>query len=416
MIEIKPFRAFLYNNKRFKSFSKLLCPPYDIISNTQQSEYYNLSNYNMIRLVLAKQRESDTEKNNRYTRSAKLFHEWIKSGILVRDKKDSVYVYQQEYGHEGQIRKRRGFISLLRIQDNMIHPHEHTHLKPKEDRFQLLKHVKANLSPIFALFSDSANYIYKIDQRCSMTKPLISLKDKLGVRNILWRLEDGSMIEKLVRYIKDKDIFIADGHHRFEVACAYRDMLKSTLPDFSEDAPYNYIMSYFTSMNSPDLTIMATHRLVKNIDIGISNNILERLAKYFLVEAARNRLELSRAMKNYFDTGGVFGMYFRGRFYILRLKAHLYRNDPWHLDVSFFNKFVLNGALGMEVEDKNIIYSSVMAEAVGFVSRNSAKAAFFLNPTKISQLKGVVLENKKMPPKSTYFYPKLLSGMVIHKF
>ena len=416
MAEVKPFRAILYNKKKFRDFSKLVCPPYDIISESQQKRYYKLSRYNMIRIILGKGYPSDTKERNRYTRSAGYLNEWLNKKILLKDNAEGIYFYEQQYVYQGRKVGRRGFIALLKLQPEIIHPHEYTHLKPKEDRFQLLKEVKANLSPIFVLFSDSGKYIAKISSICDRKKPIFSIRDNSGIKNRLWRIDDEGSLEKLSCYMQGKDIFIADGHHRFEVACAYRDMLKYNSADFREGAPYNYIMAYFTDMDSRDLTIMPTHRLIKDMDASCGVSLLEKLGGYFQVENTPGIKELLKTMARSCGSHGVFGLYFKNNFYLLRLKNPRPKDELESLDVSLFNRHILKDILGLSVEDKNIIYSADSAEAVKLVDAQRAKAAFFLNPTRISQLKAAVLKKQRMPPKSTYFYPKLLSGLLIHKF
>lgn len=416
MIDVKPFKAIIYNKEKFRDFSKLVCPPYDIISKSAQKDYYRLSPYNFIRLVLANTYPLDNSENNRYTRSAKSFNDWLKKNVLVKDDSESVYFYQQQYKHLGKLLRRYGFISLLKIDKDLIRPHEHTHSKPKEDRLELIKKVKANLSPIFVLFTDIAGYIKRMAGLCSASKPLISVKDKSRILNRIWRIDDKKMLESLSVYMRDKDIFIADGHHRFEVACLYRDMLKCNSPDFSEGASYNYIMAYFTDMSVGSLTIMATHRLIKGIDKGLSEKLLAKIGSSFVIEKAESREDFLKLFETNNVSPGIFGMYFKKGFYVLRLNKQLPLDKFDCLDVSLFNRFLLKEVLGLTVEDKSIIYSADIDESIKLVDNRKAKIAFFLKPTKIEQMKEVVLEKRRLPPKSTYFYPKLLSGLVVHKF
>lgn len=416
MIEVKPFRAVLYNSKKFKSFSNLVCPPYDIISKNEQGVYYSLSPYNIIRLILGKEYKGDTKSDNKYTRSAKYLKEWIDKEVLSRDSHESIYFHQQKYKINNKAYTRNGFIALLRLKEEAVHPHEHTHLKPKEDRMCLLKHVWANLSPIFILFPDSGKYISKIGKSVSLDKPILNVTDKYGVKNKLWRFRDEKMVVKVSSYMQNKDMFIADGHHRFEVACLFRDMLKNTLADFSQNAPYNYIMAYFTDMNSKDLTIMATHRLISDIGNLREDEIVEKLSKEFSVNKLRTKFELLRSLNRTRNIGGGFGMCFKNSYYFLHFKKPLDSDILSRLDVNIFNKYILNQTFKKTAEDKILSYSSDTNEAIDLAAKGKVKVAFLLNPTKISQLKEVVLRGKKMPPKSTYFYPKLLSGMLIHKF
>lgn len=251
MADVKPFKGILYNRKKV-DVSRVVTPPYDVISDDMQARFYRNDPYNIIRLILGKEHKGDTKKNNKYTRAKSFFHKWLKSNILTRDPRPSIYVYLQEYLDSGEKKTRVGFISLMRIEDpkkSGVLPHEYTLRKPKEDRLKLIASVRANLCPIFSLFQDQDNIINKI------IKPFIKSKEPLfeidlnGVVHKLWRVDDIKIISKIRSGMRNKKIFIADGHHRYEVSLLYRNLTreKSNVKKSAQNA--DYVMMYFTNMN-----------------------------------------------------------------------------------------------------------------------------------------------------------------------
>jgi uncharacterized protein (DUF1015 family) len=302
-----------------------------------------------------------------------------------------------------------------------VYPHEHTRKAPKEDRLALLKKVKANLSPIFTLFSDEDHQVARIfDNYISKQEPLFKLVDKDTCVHKVWRLEDRELIKRLKDYMKDKLIVIADGHHRYEVACEYRDyMLKRLGKDaLAPSAGFNYIMSYFIDMNSRGLIVLPIHRLTKKLP----KDALKRLEEFFEIEKAKDRFDLSLLLIKAANSGRAFGLYCSGAFFLLRLKReHSIKKFPEsgsdfynNLDVVVLNKLIFQELLSIDASQVEFIKDET--EAIEAVNSGQFNAVFFLSPTKVEHIKTIALNNERMPPKSTYFYPKLLSGLLIHKF
>lgn len=423
MAKIKPFKAVVYNQEKFKDITKLVCPPYDVISPLQQQQYYSLDPHNFIHIILTK----EANGKDKYQMAENYFQEWLKNKAMVQEKEPAIYFYSHQYYVKGEKRIRLGFIALLHLgeKESSVYAHEHTRLEAKEDRFKLLKHVKANLSPIFAVFQDKSRIITYLHQKYSKDKkPFIDITDSEKNVHKLWRIDEPEIIESILSKMKDENIFIADGHHRFEVARAYRDEMRKKTGSSGKEEPYDYLMAYFTNNDPVGLTIFPIHRLVsleENFDI---NEFLHKLNEYFYVEPFKDKRKFFFLMEKAGRTEHVLGMYWNKKQWLLRLrnvkildkkiadKPKEYRS----LDVSILNYIVLKEILSLDLEDKDLItFNPHAQELMEKVDSDTRYMAFFLNPTKMQQIISVALTGNKMPPKSTYFYPKVLSGLVVHK-
>jgi len=413
---IKPFKAIIYNEKKV-AIAKVVAPPYDVISPAMQDKLYRKHQNNVVRLILGKINKADDDSNNRYTRAAKSFSDWLDKGVLIPDEKESIYIYSQGYRHEGKYVERPGFISLMELElsgSKKVLPHENTLKAPKADRLNLMRSVKANLSPIFLLYEDDKNEIGGILKNAMKIEPFIDTKID-GVRNRVWRLSRVPAIERIRSAMSAKDIFIADGHHRYETARNYANETGS------EGAKYT--LAYFCKLDDDSLTVFPTHRLIKDIGPLKAEDILAKLKKFFDIKEFYSAKKCIEALK-YLKKDHAFGMYLgRGRYYCLRLKeddtAEAFMGEgskDWKsLDVSILHKFIIQNILAIRDEDDNIEFVKDAGEAVRAVDRGKFKIAFLLNPTRVSQVKKVAEHGEKMPRKATFFYPKPLSGLVIRK-
>lgn len=424
MTKIAALRAVIYNQEKIKDLTQTVCPPYDIISRSQQEYYHNLSTYNFIHILLGK----DIPGEDKYLRADNYFRDWLKKKILIQDEIPAIYFYAQEYNLRGEKKMRLGFIGLLHLEDNnsSIFCHEHTRLEPKEDRLRLLESVKANLSPIFVLFYDKKRIIQHIYQhQIQNSLPFIDIKDDVKTTHRLWRLTAPQILDDIQKKISNENIFIADGHHRYEVALAYRDQMKKLGYKITGEEDFNYVLAYFTDIKSKGLTVLAVHRLV-NLDLAPDMNKFSLdLKKYFDLEEVKDKIRFFFLMEKAGQTEHVLGMYKDKRYHLLRLKNikildKLISDKPKEyrmLDVSILNYIVLKNILGLDLEDKQrITFNTNVDELIDSVNNNNNTIAFFLNPVKIREILQVALTDNKMPPKSTYFYPKVLSGLVINKF
>jgi len=383
---IHPFRGILYNKKKIKNPADVFSPPYDIISPAEQVAYYRKSPYNVIRLELNKASKRDNSKNNVYTRAAGFFDSWMRNGILERDDKPAIYIYAKTFLHNGKKRNTFGFIAVAKIDKSRhshVRPHEHTFTAPKEDREKVLDIVGVNLSCIYTLVEDQGLKINRLLREASKARPFIDVKfDK--VRHRIWKMSGEKELKKLQQFMKNKQAFIADGHHRYEAAANFRD--KNNTPSA------NYVMMYFASIEDKNLTILPTHRVVKKLP-RIPENIFD-------ITPVLNKKKMLEALDKNFGKAHIFGMYADGKFSALKL-----RNSE-KLDVELLHDLILQGA-------KDIYYTRDAAEAVELVNKKQYKAAFFLNPTRAEEIKDASIRGEKMPHKSTYFYPKLLTGLVM---
>lgn len=427
MAEIKPFRGVLYNASGIgDDCSSVMAPPYDVISESQQDELYEKNAHNVIKLILGKSFTDDNASENKYIRSRRFLDEWQKSGVLLRDDKESFYLYHQEYDHKGKRLTRTGFIGLMKVGDSsndLVLPHERTHAKPKEDRLNLIKQVEANLSPIFTLYEDTGCKIKKYLMNGISASDVVFDFDMDGIQHRLWRLSDEGSIEGMISGMSGKKIFIADGHHRYEVAKTYRDLCRK---ESCYDGAADYVMMFFADMSSCDnLTVLATHRVIKDIPDFNEDETARKLGEYFDLLEFDSLIKMMNKLEEESSRGHVFG-FFGGKKYIFlkpRDEKEILtlipddRTDDWkQLDVSVLHSAIFDKILSINRAEGNIAYARYPEKAETLVREGSYAAAFFMNPTRIDQLKAVAEHGEMMPQKSTYFYPKLLTGLVINLF
>ena len=444
MAKIIPFKGILYNKEKIRDMKDVVAPPYDVISPPEQEELYKRHENNVVRLILGKESDSDTPDNNRYTKAKDSFDSWQKDSILIKDAFPSIYVYSQEYHlgeTEGFEKKRRlGFIALSKLEnfgEGKIHPHENTLAKPKEDRLKLMQHCNANFSSIFGLFSDPSKRIDSVLKDYMRHSPLYDLVDDAGMRHTLWAIRDNRAIQIITSVMSDKQVFIADGHHRYETAINYRNEMRGKLPNFTGEELYNYVMMYFTNTNSEGLSILPIHRLVSNLSDFDKKKIVEKAGEFFNIEKLSLnesdektvKQKLFSDIKERGEKEHIFGMYLGNDEYLLltlkdedvldRLITNS-RHPSWKkLDVTILHTLLIEKVLGISeknlAEQKNITYTISGDEAIKDVKAGKYQIALFLNPTKIEEVKDVAAAGEKMPQKSTFFYPKLITGLVMNK-
>jgi uncharacterized protein (DUF1015 family) len=423
MPEIRPFRGYLYNQAKV-DLQNVVAPPYDVISPTQQEELYARSPYNIVRLILGKE-------ENRYSSAAKHFLEWQDAGILVRGRKPAIYVLHQTFENsDGKSVTRKGFIALCRLEEfhkKIVLPHEKTLAKPREDRLKLLKACNANFSQIFSLYSDPEKRIDSLLKVRTGSKPSVEVMFE-NVRNTMWIVEDGTIIEAVQNSLGDKQVLIADGHHRYETALAYRDFMKSRDPQYSGNEPYDYVMMFFTNLDDEGLVIYPTHRIVHSLENFAGKAFLDRISEFFVCRDFKEPHALLAALAS--SSTRSFGMLVKDdpHFYLITLKPTLSSGqvikdtlpeEVKELDVTLLHSLILKDLLGISSEAQeqklHIDYVKSEEEALSAVWRGKAQLAFLMNATKIGEVRRVARAGHTMPQKSTYFYPKLLSGLVINK-
>ena len=424
MTEIKPFKGTRYND-RLVDLSQVVAPPYDVINEAQQEMLYKKHPYNVIRLILGRQHEGDGDNNNRYSRAKRFIEEWKQTDVLISDDRPSIYLYIQRFRAGGRLYERHGFITLMRLGSD-VYTHEKTLSKPKEDRFELMKACAANLSPIFVLYDDEKRCVECITISPAIHTLLAHIKEG-DEEHFFYRITDEKIIGTVKKLIGRQKTYIADGHHRYETAVRYRDYLSSARGR-DDDAGYNYIMSYFTNISDPGLVILPTHRVVHGIE-HTEEALMERLKGSFdvrLMTAGRGADHVQSWVKEIGAQGKAFGVKFHGsgNLYIL----HNYRpgrlkDDPTpdalkSLDVYILNKEILESVLGIPEQSLSsggrLSYYHELDSALA--SMKQGDAVFVLNAPTAVDVKAVALGGLNMPQKTTFFYPKLLSGLVFHMF
>jgi uncharacterized protein (DUF1015 family) len=425
MSKTKAFKALVYNPEKIEDFNQVVCPPYDVIAPAAQEAYRERSLYNLIHVLLP----DGSAEEDKYRRADTIFRSWLKEGVLARDKKPAIYFYSQQYIMRGEKKTRLGFISLLRLGDekgSAVFGHENTHLEAKQDRFRLVEQVKANLSPIFVIFLDKKRIIQRLFHNHIWGKqPFIEVSDEEKTVHKVWRIDDPEVLDMVESSMESENMFIADGHHRYEVSCAYRNLMREKSgPGFSGEEGFNYCMSYFTNTDPRGLSISPIHRLFtlkKELDLA---DFITRSGEYFDVDQVKDKTRFFFLLEKAGCSEHLIGAYKDGKYFLLRLKNikildKLINDKPKEyrtLDVAILNYLVLKNILGFDLDNlPEVKYDPDAEYFIKEVDKDPLKIAFFLNPVKIEQIINVALGGNKMPPKSTYFYPKVLSGITINK-
>jgi uncharacterized protein (DUF1015 family) len=437
MAEIIPFRALHYDPRKISDLGTVVTQPYDKISPEMQARYYDLHPYNLVRIIRGRTLSNDGPANNVYVRAARDFKAWIEKDVLTDEREPAVYPYHQEYeipGQAGQTRVRRGFIALLRLEDysaHVVHRHEMTLSGPKVDRLELLKTTRAHFGQIFMLYSDPEGVIEGNLAGPTSASPWEQVKDEYGTRHTVWRVEDTKVISQVRRGLHDRPLVIADGHHRYETALAYRNYCRQS-GEMGEAG--EYVMATFVRMETEGLTILPTHRLVHSLSRLDPAKFTTGAMKMFdceEVEATGTAAEWSAPFLARLATAGrerpTLGVYSGpGKLALLRLRKDF---DPGreladfpptlrNLDVILLHHLILERLLGIDAqavrEERNLSYFRDAAQACGKVEKGEGQIVFLLNPTPVAAVYANALSDCPMPQKSTDFYPKLLSGLTMY--
>ncbi len=424
MVEVRPLNAIVYSQEKV-NMSDVIAPPYDVILDDYREKLSNKSKYNFVNLILPIA-ENGSDK---YETANKIFQKWLEEKVLIKLQKPTILYLAQEYNLNGRKIIRKGFIARVRIEDfstKQILPHEYTMGGPKEDRLKLTKACKANFSQIFMVYSDKAR---KIENAVDLTqKPFIDVTDDFGVRNIVWLIDDEKTLSLISETLKHKTLLIADGHHRYETAMNYRNFINSQNPD----DPTKFVMSYFTNLED-DLLIYPTHRIItRTIDIEQAFKSVEKyfdIKEYPFNNQDKDNVkkfllnEIERVSKHNIS----FGLYVKGRkiFYLLTLKTDVTPILEKYevpevlrkLDLIILHKVLISEEFGYTQEEQSsqngILYIKQEKEAFDMIDNGSAEMSFIMAYPKIEDIHEISLAGERMPQKSTYFYPKLLSGLVV---
>lgn len=433
MVEIAPFKGMIYNKEKIKKFDDVMSPPYDIISEHMQDELYKKNDYNFVKLILGKIFPDDSDNNNRYTRAKQLFDTWQQQGIVIPSGAPAIYPYKVEYIVKKEKKQMNGFFVLLKLDPEYktVKAHEKTLAKPKADRLNLMRECYANLEPIQLMYMDENDSIRKT-MDAVLEKPLIKVKGYDGFTHQLWCLEDPEVIQSIVDDLAQKILFIADGHHRYQTSVNYALEKRQQTGNTDPDAPFNYIMVVLCNMFDAGLSILPTHRLIRLPQVDV-DEVCKKLERYFTVEKKpvdTKKKEYQKIGKTIMDAIETtkehkFALYTKGVYYILTLKdAHVMdkrasdHSKTWRtLDVSILHKLILEEFFGIDEKnlEDHVKYTRVDAEAIQYVDEGTYELSFLINATQIDQLKAIADAGEHMPQKSTYFLPKMLSGLVMYK-
>ena len=432
MAIVSPFRGIRYDPNRVEDLSRVVTQPYDVISPEEQRELHERHPRNIVHVDFGLDREGDGPEENKYTRAASRYREWIAEGTLAQDPSPAFYYYEQEFTIEGRgTFVRKGFLGALRLSafgEGMVFPHEKTHSGPKQDRLSLMRATEANMSPIFALYSDPDDAVGKSLRAARKGAPDGSAVDDLGVAHRVWKVDDPGAIAAAAAGMRDRKVFIADGHHRYETALAYRDEMRKRHGVAREDAAWEHVLMFLCNMDDEGIVILPTHRGIHSVPGFSEAEFAARVRALLPMETRDGSPEdAMRDVAERGNQGKTIGWSAGGNRYHLvsfpdaeRLgERHLSRFPPAvrSLDVVFLHGMLLEGILGISPEavtaGQFVKYYKEPAKTSSDLAAGRIQAAFFLNPVTMEEFRNVSLSGHVLPQKTTFFYPKILTGLLI---
>jgi uncharacterized protein (DUF1015 family) len=430
MSDIQAFNGIRYDLGRVGSLSDVIAPPYDVIGPELRDQLYQRSPENIIRLILNRDEPGDNDGNNRYARAAGFLKNWRSDGVLFSEAHPSVYVYHQVFKYEGHEFVRRGFMARCRLErfgQGNIFPHEETMSGPKQDRLLLTRACKANLSQIFGLYPDPKNEAQDLLEAATAGQTPLEAVDHLGVISRVWPVSNLNAISKLTELMGPKPVFIADGHHRYETACNYRDELAAAGP-LSPQHPANFVLMMYVGMSDPGLIVLPTHRLFRGLPPMTSGQLIETLGPHFKTRIAGEGSDLADTVWEEIeseDDQGTLGLFTQAdeRWVLARLtdagrkrmaEAASDHTADWQgLGVSILHRLVVDTLLAAPDLPKPK-YVHLVQEVVDGLDTGEFPLAALVMPATVDHIRTISSHGERMPAKSTYFYPKLLSGLVIN--
>ncbi len=441
LVRVVPFKAFRYEKSKVGDISKVVTPPYDIIKGKKVDELQALSEYSVSWIIKNKPQDGDTTDNNQYTRARDFLEKWVEDGVLKHEDKEAFYVYGQNFRINNQDLFRFGFIGLIRLEEfateapskeafSGVLQHEETLPKDIKDRLSLCRACMAQFGQIFVIYPDHEGQVDSILEKAMQGSPAIDINDNNDVRHRLWIIDEADDTDLVTKYMEDKYVIIADGHHRYKTALA----LAKDNPDL-ETAKYR--MLTFVNISNPGLVVLPTHRIVQNLEQFSKENLLDAIGEHFEIASFETKDEMFALMNKKFITGEhVFGLFMNdGNFYSLRLKEPKMMDDVLpdkstehrSLDVAILHSLILDRKLGIDREKLAqgtmkgggfVVYVKGIGDAVDEAIksvRGEAQAVFFMNPTRIEEVEAVSRNIEVMPQKSTFFHPKVWTGFTINK-
>ena len=434
MAEIRPFRGVRYNQELARELADIICPPYDVIDPRLQQELYHRSPYNFVRIEAGRELAQDTNTDNKYTRSAATLEQWLAEGVLAADPAPAIYLHDHYFNYEGKELRRRAVIAGVRLEEwdkKVVRPHEGILAEHKGDRFSLLWALKANTSPILALFEDRGQQVAKLLAKAGESQPVVNFSESNGERHELRAITQPEVISQLASYLAGSPLYIADGHHRYESALAFQRERRAGTP--TGDEACDFVMMALVDFADPGVLILPPHRLVGGIPKAALSQLQAKLESLFdIEELPLGAPDVWGKVDQLLAAGGedevrfaLFGLA-EGRFTILKLRdfaaasqmmpyfhSELYKK----LDVSVLDHVILEELLGLGSggEGAVLAFSYEGRDAVNRVLEQEYQLAFLLRPIKPEVIKAVADADDRMPRKSTYFYPKAPAGLVLYR-
>ena len=407
-----PFCGLRYNAAEVGELANVIAPPYDVIKPEERVALEARHPANIIRLILSQPHPDDTESANRYTRAARLMKTWMAGGIFLQDMTPRYYIYDQSFrAPDGKDYTRRALIGLVKLQpfeNRVVLPHEKTHAGPKIDRLNLMRECHANLSPIFLLYADPAGDIEQIMEGFTDThQPEIDCAETFGSTHQLWCLDDPERNIAIRNLFSSKPLLIADGHHRYETALAFRDEMVHT----GLRRGYGYMMVNLVRMESPGLAVLAIHRLLDKLSPDRINAAIAKLPEVFEIHEVDTQANLMAQLEALKGKSPAVGLYTADDKYRLLTPRS---TDPRQLDVMLVQETLIKEMFQVETLADHISYTAYADDAVAHVKGGTGRVAFLMNPTPVEQVLEVAMADAIMPQKSTYFYPKMATGFVLN--
>jgi len=435
MSDIYPFRGVRYNQTIISELAKVVCPPYDIIPSHMQSELYERSEHNFIRLEHARSLPQDTASENKYTRSASTLAQWLAQGILTVDEAPAVYLHDHYFPYQGNEYRRRGIIALVRLEEwerRVIRPHEGTLANPKSDRLMLLRALQADTSSILALFEDPDQRIASVLAAKEKDEPLIHFNTDSGEKHVLRAITEAEMLAQIQRNLARQPLYIADGHHRYESALAYRQERREKPGQTSGDEGFDFVMMTLVDFADPGLVILPPHRLVRGLPAKKVDDVWSGLTSFFQIQELPFSSTDVWSKVNTFLTGeagqGNIALIGSSGKNLLLLKPRDFtslkkfmpgsRSEQYQrLTVSILDHVILEKLLGLKLEREaeTLAYSYDQFDAADRVLSGEYQMAFLISPIRADVIKRIADVGDRMPRKSTYFYPKVPSGLVFYR-
>ncbi len=434
MADVLPFRGLRYNQSRVKDLSRVICPPYDIVSPALHEELHTRSEYNFIRIEDARTTPADTKTDNKYTRAAMALRQWVESRVLINERKPAIYLHDHFFRHGGKEMRRRGIIARVRLEEwesGVVRPHEGILGPARDDRLNMLWALQVNTSPVLAMFEDRKKALASLLAADDDSPPVINALLPEGERHQVRAITDPDSVKNISARFAGVPLYIADGHHRYTSALTYRREKTACTPGATPDDAFNFVMITLVPFDDPGLIILAPHRLIRGIERSVIKKLESRLTEFFDIQklplhGADTWREIDKTMAN---TDAVrFSCLMTGADHlcVLTLRPHaidgetmplfhskLYRT----LDVSVIDHIILEKILGLGIggaDEAKISYFYDRQEGTERVQKGEYQIAFFLKPVKPELIKAVADAGDKMPRKSTYFYPKAPAGLVVN--